>query len=194
MFGSIRTYVDTGGDLSFAAFKEAMSDGRSFISGGPLIDFQVDDAGMGDTVRLPAGGGKVTVRAALHSPLALRDLVVVQDGEDQDLTVRKRTINGINRWSIESVVEVTESGWISAWGRGVEIVAQGFDTRAHAGVVRVLVGDRPVRSPVDAQYFIDQFIALKDFYLESGTYEAEKDRMHSIELFDQAIQRLQKQL
>ena len=194
MFGSIRTYVDTGGDLSFKAFKEAMKAGRSFISGGPLIDFQVDDVGMGGAVRLPQGGGKVTVRAALHSPLIMRDLVVVQDGRDLDLNVRKRTINGINRWSVESVVEVTESGWISAWGRGVEIEAQGFDAMAHAGVVKVLVGDQPVQSADDAQHFISQFVALKNFYQESGIFVNEVDRMQFIQLFDRSIQRLQIQL
>ena len=148
----------------------------------------------GGTVRLPKGGGRVTVRAALHSPLQLRDLVVVQSGEDLDLEVRKRTINEINRWSIESVIEVTESGWLSAWGRGVEIEAQGFDARAHAGVVRVLVGDQPVQSKRDAQFFISQFIELKDVYLDSGVYSEETHRRHAAQLFDRAVERLQKQL
>ncbi len=135
MFGSIRTYVDTGGDLSFESFKEAMRAGRSFISGGPLIDFRVEDLGMGGTLHLPERGGTVTVRAALHSPLALRDLVLVQDGNDLSADVRKRSINGVNRWSIEADVEVTERGWLSAWGKGTQIEAQGFDAMAHAGVV-----------------------------------------------------------
>lgn len=194
MFGSIRTYVDTGGDLSFDAFKEAMKAGRSFISGGPLIDFQVEDKDMGGTVYLPEGGGKVTVRAALHSPLELRDLVAVHDGRYLDLSIRKRTINGIHRWSVEADIEVTESGWLSAWGRGVEIDAQGIHAMAHAGVVRVIVGDQPIQSEEDAIVLIDDFEELKEFYQKSGTYSSETQRQEAIRLFDEAIEKLRFQL
>ncbi len=194
MFGSIRTYVNTGGDLGFEAFKEAMREGRSFISGGPLIDFSVEDLEMGSTLQLPAGGSTVTVHAALHSPMLLRDLVIVQDGKDLDFKVRKRKINGINRWSIESNIEITESGWISAWGRGTAIEAQGFDAMAHAGVIRVIVGDQPIHSAEDAETLVQSFEERAAFYQTSGIYQSHEDREKAVGLFQQAIQKLRPQM
>lgn len=194
MFGAVRTYVDTEGDLSFEAFKDAMTAGRSFISGGPLVDFQVSDLDAGDTLYLPANGGRVTVSATLQSPQQLRDLVIVQDGHDLDMTVTKRTINGVNRWSIAADVEVTESGWLSAWGRGTYIEAQRFDAMAHAGVIRVVVGDQSVQSSEDAATLVEYFESCIDFYSSSGVYASESDRKDSVGLFEKAIRRLKPQL
>lgn len=194
MFGAIRTYVNTGGDLSFDGFKEAMRAGRSFISGGPMIDFQVEGQSMGGTLYLPEGGGTVTVRAAVHSPLRLRKLMIVKDGEDLAANVRKRKIDGVNRWSIETDIEITESGWISAWGQGAAIEAQGFDAMAHAGVIRVIVGDQPVHSAEDAEIMVRSFEALADFYQSSGVYQSNEDRERAVGLFQQAIRKLRPQI
>ena len=194
MFGSIRTYVNTGGDISFESFKEALKAGKSFISGGPLIDFQVNGSMMGEVIHLPAGGGMVTVRAALHSPLPLRQLVVVQDGRDIELNVRKRTMAGVHRWSIEADVKVTESGWLSAWGRGTEIKAQKFDAMAHAGVIRVMVGDRPVQSSQDAEVLVASFKDRISFYEANGVYQTDEQRDSVLGLFKEAIQKLEPQM
>jgi|TARA_B110000116_G_C16269193_1_gene330038 hypothetical protein len=91
------------------------------------------------------------VRAALHSPIELKELVVVNDGIDLDLEVQRQKIEGIQRWSIEAPIKITESGWISAWGLGARIEAQKINAIAHAGVIRVIVGDQPVQSPFDAE-------------------------------------------
>jgi len=182
MFGSIRTYAETGGDLSFDRFKEAMSKGRSFISGGPLIDFRVNDLRMGDTLHLPKDGGEITVRAALHSPIELKELVVVQDGNDLDLELRQQKVEGVHRWSIEASVKITESGWLSAWGRGARIEAQKIDAMAHAGVIRVIVGDQPVQSASDAQTLVDSFENLISFYESEGVYETIDQRDSAIGL------------
>ena len=194
MFGAIRTYVDTGGDFSCESFQEALRAGRSFISGGPLIDFRVDDLGMGGTLHLPEGGGTVTVRAALHSPLPLGELIVVQDGNDLSANVRKRKINGVNRWSIEADIQVTESGWLSAWGRGTRIDAQSFDAMAHAGVVKVIVGDQAVESADDAEILIRSFEELVEFYKTSGVYESSSHRQEVVDLFQKAIGKLRPQI
>ena len=185
--GSIRMYVKTDGKRDFAAFRNAMDQGKVFISGGPLIDFRVNGKEMGETIRLPNGGGKVLVQAALHSPQQLRELKIVADGEDLDLEIRKRTIDGINRWSIEQNVEFTESGWIAAWGKGIRIESQRIDAMAHTNAIRILVGDEPVRSTEDAAYFIEQLKERKEYYGTQGVYESEGDRAHALQIFDEAI-------
>ena len=149
---------------------------------------------MGGTLYLPEGGGTVTVRAAVHSPLRLRKLMIVKDGEDLAANVRKRKIDGVNRWSIETDIEITESGWISAWGQGAAIEAQGFDAMAHAGVIRVIVGDQPVHSAEDAEIMVRSFEALADFYQSSGVYQSNEDRERAVGLFQQAIRKLRPQI
>ncbi|MCZ6671424.1 MAG: CehA/McbA family metallohydrolase [Verrucomicrobia bacterium] len=192
--GSIRMYANTHGKRDFLSFKKAMAEGRTFITGGPLIDVMVNGKGMGETIKLPSEGGTVNVQVALHSPYALKELHIVHDGVEVAADVRKIQDGSINRWSIERTVKVTESGWLAAWGKGIEIYTQNIDAMAHSGVVKVLVGDKPVQSSVDASSFIDNFKQLREYYLNRGVYEKDADRDRVLLLFDRAIDELRNQL
>ena len=55
--------------------------GRTFLSGGPLLGFSVDGAQIGDTLRLPAGGGTVEVERHGRSICPIHTLQIVQDGQ-----------------------------------------------------------------------------------------------------------------
>jgi hypothetical protein len=134
------------------------------------------------------------VRAALHSPIELKELVVVNDGIDLDLEVQRQKIEGIQRWSIEAPIKITESGWISAWGRGARIEAQKINAIAHAGVIRVIVGDQPVQSPLDAEVLMKSFEDHLEFYQSSGVYQSDKHRDRAVGLLKQAIENLEPQL
>lgn len=194
MFGAVRTYVNSGGEISFESFRTSLKAGRSFISGGPLIDFKINEVTMGETLRLPHGGGVVRVRATLQSPLPLRDLVVVQGGKDLDLEISKRTIDGIYRWSIESDLNITQSSWVSVWGKGTRIEAQNIDAMAHAGVIKVIVGDEPIESSADAEALIKSFKERKAWYQENGKYETDIQRRNALSGWDKAISKLKKQI
>lgn len=77
--GLSRSYVRLreGEGLTFEAWCAALRAGRSYMSSGPLLEFHVDDAGIGDTVRLPDHGGTVTVQARARSifPMFRMELV-----------------------------------------------------------------------------------------------------------------------
>jgi hypothetical protein len=194
MFGAVRTYVNSGGEISFESFREALKAGRSFVSGGPLIDFEVNEASMGETLRLPQGGGIVHIRAALDSPLPLRELVVVQGGKELHLEVSKRTIDGIHHWSIESDLNFTKSSWLSVWGKGARIEAQNIDAMAHAGVIKVIVGNEPIESSADTGALIKSFEERKAWYQNNGVYDSESHRNEALALWDRAILKLGTQL
>jgi hypothetical protein len=190
MLGSVRMYVQTGGRRDFDACKAAVSDGRIFVTEGPALFLTVDDRGPGETIRLPAEGGTVTVRAALQSPHSLRQLQLIQNGRAIEAVVRRDTDDAIQRWTIEKRLAVRESGWISAAGVGPRIASLNLDARAHAGVVRVLVGDRPVRQAEDVAQLEATLTQQRDYYQQEGCYRNESERRHALNLFDRAIERL----
>jgi hypothetical protein len=194
MFGAVRTYVNSGGEIDFESFRTALQAGRSFISGGPLIDLEINETTIGETLRLPHGGGVVSVRATLQSPLPLHDLVVVQGGKDLDLEVSKSTDDGIHQWSIESDLKITQSSWVSVWGKGTRIEAQQIDAMAHAGVIKVIVGNEPIESSEDAGALIESFQERKTWYQENGKYETDIQRRNALTDWDKAILKLEKQL
>jgi len=192
--GSIRMYANTHGKRDFESFKKAMKEGRTFITGGPLIDFSVNGKGIGETIRLPASGGTVDVKLAMHSPITLKELHLVHDGAEIAADVLKIQDGNIHRWSIQRKLKVTESGWLTGWGKGIEIYTQNIDAMAHSGVVKVLVGDQPVQSKTDAEVLVELFKSRKAFYQKNGVYLTAADRDHALSLFDRAIKELNPQL
>lgn len=84
--GQYRTYVFVPPDeeFSYASWTANLRRGRTFMTGGPLIEFSVDGAAIGDTVRLPSGGGTIEVTARARSILPIHALQIVQGGRGID--------------------------------------------------------------------------------------------------------------
>ncbi|MDO8544734.1 MAG: CehA/McbA family metallohydrolase [Opitutaceae bacterium] len=194
MLGSVRTYVQTGGRTDFASFKTAVAAGRVFVTGGPLIGIEVDGKGPGETIHLPAGGGSVLIRAGLRSPQALQGLELIHNGRPLPADVRRRKAGEIDEWTIEQRLTFTASGWIAAAGTGARIPSQGFDARAHTGVIRVLVDRKPVRVREDVAQLIGAITRQRDFYDKEARYRTEADRLHAVSLFDRALEQLRERL
>lgn len=191
LFGAVRTYVHTGGRTDFAAFKSALTRGRVFVTGGPLIDLTVDGRTIGETISLPAGGGDVVVRAELTSPRPLRELHLVRNGADLATARAVETHAGANRLRVEQRVHFAASGWLVAWGKGERIAAQGIDAMAHTGAIRVVVGGRPVRLREECAALAALLEKQRDYYGAQGRYLRDEDRAHAREVFDRALARLQ---
>jgi hypothetical protein len=62
-------YIPPDEEFSYAAWCRNLAAGRAFLSGGPMLEFSIDGAQIGDTLQLPAGGGTVEVRATAESVL-----------------------------------------------------------------------------------------------------------------------------
>src|SRR5678815_3409773 len=80
--GSERTYVYTGeGGRDMHAWFEGMKAGHAFVTNGPLVELTVNGSLPGDTVRLPATGGSVTVQARVRSIVPLQTVTLYFNGQ-----------------------------------------------------------------------------------------------------------------
>ena len=144
--GQYRTYVRLAADeeFTYANWCRNLRLGRTFLSGGPLLEFSVDGAKIGDTVRLPAGGGTLHVAARARSILPIHTLQLVHNGE---IVAQTDEPAGARTLSLRAEVTVGRHGWLCArvggpnyapiahhdvWGRGVF---------AHTSPIYVAVGD-----------------------------------------------------
>jgi hypothetical protein len=166
----------------------------SFISEGPLIDLTANGKGMGDTIYLPSGGGRVRIQATLSAPLELKEFHLVRDGSPLEADWIDESSADTNHWVIEKEIHFEKSGWVTAWGKGPHIITQKIDAMAHAGVIRVIVGNEPVESTRDALALIHSFQELISWYQADGVYENENLRKESVALLEAAILKLQDQL
>ena len=194
MLGSIRMYVNTGGNPDFESFRSAVAQGKVFISGGPLIELTVNDKGVGETIRLPKEGGLVRVRAVLSAPHELKHFQLVKNGSSLTIGSINKSEGRINRWVIEREVHFDNSGWLTAWGKGPKIVTQKIDAMAHSGVIKILVGQQAIESSEDAKTLIELFQKRASWYQSDGVYESEAQRKVATAQLDKAIQELKKQI
>lgn len=197
LLGEVRTYVKTGGDVSFAAFKTAIARGETFVTSGPMIAFSVAGVGPGGLVRLPAGGGDVTVEAELSSPRQLQQFEIVRQGEVLGLEIVKRQEAGINVWRIRARVRIEHSAWLAARGLGelkpALLAESGIrqNTLAHTAPVRVLVGEEPIASAADTEFLLRRLENQAALYRATGKFSRPEDRAHSAAIFEQAIRELE---
>lgn len=159
--GLYRTYVYIPPDEEFTyeSWCRNMAAGRTILSGGPLLDFTVEGARVGDTLRLPAGGGTVEVVARAQSAIPIHRLEIVQDGRVVESTT---AASGARELTLRARVTVGEHSWLAArtggpalagslphhdvWQRGVF---------AHTSPVYVACGGDWQRfSPETAQYML----------------------------------------
>jgi hypothetical protein len=111
--GQYRTYVRIPADeeFSYDSWCRNLKLGRTFLSGGPLIELRADGADLGDTVSLPAGGGSVEVVARASSSIPVHTLQLVQNGAVVAETVEP---NGARQLELRTRLEVKAHGWVCA--------------------------------------------------------------------------------
>jgi hypothetical protein len=107
--GLYRTYARLGDEpFSFDAWTKAVRDGRTFLSGGPILRLSVDGHDIGDTVRL-SGPGTVSVEAVSESVLPVASLQLVLNGE-----VVAAVDGGTRRLELQTELQIDGDSWLAA--------------------------------------------------------------------------------
>ena len=114
--GAVRTYAKIAADKSFTydAWMDAVRRAETFVTYGPLLEFNVDGQPMGSRIKMSASGGTVDVTwqvASVTVPMPRVELVV--NGEIREsIPVSPEEDNG--HWS----VRVDKSSWLALLVRG----------------------------------------------------------------------------
>jgi hypothetical protein len=111
--GLYRTYAYVPNDQAFSydTWCAAVRAGRTFLSGGPMLQFTVNGARIGDTLSLPAGGGTVEVEATAESIFPIHTLEIVQQGRVVAATAEA---SGARRLHLRASLKVNGHTWLAA--------------------------------------------------------------------------------
>ena len=150
-----RTYVYLGDEpLGFDAWTEGLRLGRSFITQGPMLFFEVDGQRPGARLHFPEGSRAIHVRASAVLPEQELPVEIVVNGQ----VVASGT-------DLSRSVELTESAWVAARTEG-----------AHSNPVYVTLAGRPRGSAVDARVFIGVLDRLAVWVRTKGLFDDDEQR------------------
>ncbi|MCB9383169.1 MAG: CehA/McbA family metallohydrolase [Bryobacterales bacterium] len=183
--GAARVYADLGGKLEWSRWLDAIREGRTMITNGPLVWLKVDGEGPGGEIHLPESGGSVEVQATLESAFPVDRLELIFRGE---VVQTIPLTDGRHQASWRGRVPVEQSGWFTLRALSDNAVYPIDDENLHAetAAVYVLKGDQPIRSREDAEYFITWIDAITKQAEQHPGWRSEKEKAHVLGQFADA--------
>jgi hypothetical protein len=149
--GEDRVYVRVEGAFSYDAWIEGLKAGRTFVTNGPMVEFDADGHAPGETVRV-ASGASLRVRGRVTSQYPLDSLQVILDGK---VVAETKLAGDRLSGAIEQLVPIDRSGWLALRATGPRHPEQPQSTLlGHTGPLYIEVPDRPIDAREDAAYFI----------------------------------------
>src|SRR5262245_5774949 len=142
--GSDRAYVKVDNRFSYTEWIRNLKAGRSFVTNGPLLEFQVDGRFLGDSIQLPASG-TVSTRASATWQSPLDRAEVVYNGAA--VATAQVSADRLTA-TLEQALKIDRSGWLS-----FRAYAQDR-TWAQTSPIYLTVAGKAAASEVDARYFL----------------------------------------
>ena len=145
--GADRFYARVGTHFTWERWLDAVRAGRTFVTNGPLLDVDVDGAGIGDELRLD-GPAEVLVEARVRfDPTRddVRALELVQEGE---VVHRVEAVQRPGELRLSLRVPVKASTWLAVRSKGTKLDRRPHgdrrrDSAAHSGPIHVRVAGTP---------------------------------------------------
>lgn len=164
--GTVRTYaqIADGQPFTYEAWKDAVRAGRTFVTYGPLLEWNVLGQGPGERIEMKQGGGTVDVTwnlASVTVPMSRIELIV--NGEVRESRALKPWDDS-GHWS----VKMDRSSWVALLVRGHYADKPEIIT-AHSSPVYVPVAGTQVVPAADAITILDQIEGAMAYLDSVGT-------------------------
>jgi hypothetical protein len=179
--GASKVYVKTAAPLTYENWLAGYKAGRTFVSNGPLLSFEVDGKGPGEEIKLPAAGS-VRVVAKVQSIVPVSVLEIVVNGE---VVATAQASNNGSVAEIARTIPVNQSSWIAArvWGPANRLVVNDAKAFAHTSPVYCYVGGQKIASPRDAKTVVAWIDRLIQDVAASPRFATPERRNEILNLF-----------
>ena len=151
--GLVRVFVHSGVKLDHQRWLAGLKAGRTFVTNAPLLEFSVAGHAIGDEIRIPSGTHQLKAVVGLRSNVPIDHLEIIGNGK----IVATVPLDTSRMTAHDTVgVPVNGSGWyvLRAYSDRAETPVLDLYPFASTSPIYVRVGDQPVRSAEDAQYFV----------------------------------------
>lgn len=199
-----RVYVPLEPTATSRGFLDALAQGRSFITNGPLLEFEVEGRSAGDTLALDA-----------PRPVKIRGRVVGRDDFVRAEIVHNgvviaradaRPVEGHFAAAFDQAVAVNSPGWLALrvvserpyndrteyTGRGANIFGKALF--AHTSAVYVTLGGRAICRPAAVRSLIEDVRASIATIEAKGAFASDAERSALLKLYRDTLAALETRL
>lgn len=204
MYDFSRAYVHVPTLRTPKDWLQGLAAGRSAITNGPLLEFQVDGRPLGDTVRL-AQPGRVRVEGSGSGRIDFQRLELVRNGEVLR-TAPSRPVEGYFTADLGLDLDVAEPCWLALRTPPPPVKRErhpqapvplndlGQTLFAHTSPVYVEVAGRAVFMPSVAQDLLDEVRRNKELVEQRAVFADDHERGHVLAVYDEGIAAIEKLL
>ena len=184
--GAARNYVHIDGAFTTEAWFEGLRRGNTFVSNGPLLELDVNGAGMGTDLNIESNESvEIRASARLNPDFdKLNRLELIVQGE---VVASATSSSGAESLKINHRLTPETGLWLAirAYGRGIAV--------AHSGPVYVRLADDPATLARNlAPALVDKYIGLLDETI--ATMPAAHEDLEHWETGEQLVTQWKKQL
>ena len=184
--GWARTYVKLADGLDYRKWTAGQVAGRSFISSGPMLEFEVDGKlAMGGSVSLDAPG-KLRVKASARSQFPMDRVELVRNGEVVE-SLEVKNADGVASAEFEGEIEIPESGWLALRAHGPAVPETVREPAAHSNPLWITVNGKPNRmAKTDAEFFLKWIDRLQGDFEKRGRVPNEERKRRVLQQLEKA--------
>ena len=187
--GYNRTYAYISGEPTPEKYIEAVRDGRTFATSGPMLRTKADDMLPGATIRFKSRGlAAIKIETVLESIEPIESIEYVLNGVVvRRSMLRGKKFEGVLREQFNMNFRPQRSGWLlcRATYRNPH---DGKLRQAHTSPFYFEVDRKPTAFRKDAEYMIRWIDELLKVAAKPDRYENEEQRREAIKLFNEARQ------
>ncbi len=199
-----RVYVPTCGPISSKDFLRALSAGRSYITNGTFLEFQIDNAKIGDTLSITEPSNvKVVARAVGRGDFAKFELV--HNGQ-VIRAAKSRPVANHFEANLDLSVKVREPSWLAVriptegvynirsryTGKGTNVL--GKVLFAHTSPIYVEFSGKTIFQPSAAEHLIVDLRKSIATIQAKGVFATDQERAGVLEIYHEATAVLQERL
>ena len=199
-----RVYVPLAGDKSSAALRDALTAGRSFITNGPLLEFEADGHRPGDEIKL-TGSRNIRLRANAIGRDDFARIEVVHNGRVvAQQNARSEGDHFVAR--LDTTLNLDAPGWLALrvpnaqpyndrtayTGAGANLFGKALF--AHTSAIYVTLNGRGINSPTAIQDLIAEIKASIHLIESKGAFANDAERDTLLATYRNAAAKLEKRL
>jgi hypothetical protein len=182
--GNNRTYAITKGGSGYAGWLAGIKAGATFVTNGPIIEFEVDGHGVGDVVEFQ-GGTSVKARAIARSILPFTTIDIVMNGDPVAHKVlvpqKNPPIDGVTTLEVEATLDLAESTWLAARAFAnpdiiPRVLPRASAVFSHTSPIYFLKRGRKVRQEASVAYLHKWVKGLRYWLSTKPAFHNEQDR------------------